>query len=261
MQSNAGWRRLADMPLDLTHVAQAAVETRFYTCGGFVGTAPGKSVADCFVFHLPNNTWSRMPSLPSDRAGGGMVYIEQSNALFYASGTQRPFGEYVGIDKAESWMLFLADMEKGWVRKNDMPNPRNHMVATSVGGRYYFLGGQHQNRETTDNQATVQEYDFWKDVWVSRKPMPIPVGHISASTVAYWNGILVIGGINNGRLLSNRVHYYDIFADTWTFVGRFPRNVQSPVCDKADRQLFCATGEGQPGNSQAVYFRTLTLPM
>lgn len=247
------------MPLHLTHVAQAIVNDNMYIAGGFVGQAPGRTVSDSFVFNLPSNTWSRLPSLPQPRAGGGLVYISQLNALFFSSGILRPAGKYHGLDKADSWILFLSNLEAGWTPRASIYNPRNHMSAVAVASRYFFLGGQHLGKESTDNQATMQEYDFKRDLWIFRRFMPTATGHIAASTLAFWNGIIVVGGINNGRLLSNRIYYYDIFSDAWSLVGVFPRNVQSPVCGIAFRLLCCATGAGA-GSFKTVLSNKLALP-
>lgn len=250
------------MPKPLTHVAHAAVNKTLYTCGGFAGNHPGPSVSDCYQFDSFKKVWNKLAPLPAPRAGGGMVYVKQIHALIYASGIQREAGKHVGVDKPETWMLFLGDEQKqGWMSLPPMPNPRNHMAAVSVGGRYFFLGGQHQDREKTDNQDSVHEFDIWKRVWVQRKSLPKPVGHVSASVRAFWNGILIIGGILDGRKLSDQVLYYDILVDEWGVVGKFQRQVQSPVCDRMDNLLVCATGEGVPGSSNLAFATKLSVPV
>lgn len=258
LQSLGKWRRLSSMPMFLTHVGQAIFRDRIYTAGGYAGQSPGRTVSDCFVFHFPSDKWSRLPNLPFPRAGGGLVYIQKIKALMFSSGMLRATGRYAGDDEADTWMLYLEHLEKGWQPRANIENPRNHMAAIAVGDKYFFLGGQHRNRESTENQATLQEYDYRGDKWIKRQDLPVPTGHIAASTFKFNKGFVFVGGINDGRILSDRIFYYNVEGDRWFDVGTFPRKVQSPVCGVAFKRLYCATGAGS-GPANAVYTTRLFL--
>lgn len=258
---NGAWRRLRDMPTDATHTAQAIAGSTLYMCGGFAGTAPGRTIKECWRYDVNRAVWERLRDLPEARGGGGMVYVKRKGMLVYAGGTLRGKGQWSGVDRGECWSLHVWRKGAAWQRRRDMPNPRNHMAGVSVGGRFLFLGGQHLNLEHSANQADVHEYLVSKDAWVRRKSMPRGLGHVSASSFAYWNGVLVMGGIGDGRTLRDEILYYDLFKDEWSFVGRLPRRVQGPICDKFGKRLACATGAGKPGTGRDAFMRRVSLPM
>lgn len=249
------------MPMHLTHCAQAIAGESMYLCGGFLGTAPGRSVRECFAYGITTNTWRKLPNLPRVVGGGGLVYVGQKHSLLYASGMDRVAGKFGGRDVADSYMLELGKMYKGWIKKAPLGNARNHMAAMSARGRYFFIGGQHKEDESRGNQRTVEEYDVWKNKWITKAGMPEGLGHIAASTVRYWNGIFVVGGIMNGRKLSGRILYYDPLANKWSVVGKFPRSVQSPICGVYGMRLWCTTGQGTPGTAVYGYSRKLSKPL
>lgn len=249
------------MPIDATHTAQAIDGGTVYICGGFAGKAPGWTVKECWKYDINRNGWERLRDLPEARGGGGMVYVRRKRMLVYAGGNWRRTGEWRGDDKADCWSLTLGRKRAAWQRRRDIPNARNHMAAVKVGGRFLFLGGQHLNLEDSANQADVHEYLVGRDMWVKRKSMPTGLGHVSASTFPYWNGVIVIGGISNGRTLRDEILYYDYFKDKWSMVGRFARKVQSPICSKFGRKVVCATGAGKPGSGRDGFMRKVSLPM
>lgn len=249
------WVRRADMPEALTHVAQAAVGSRMYMCGGFLGKHPGPSVRSCFVYDLSTDKWQQLPPLPHRRAGGGMVYIKRRNALLYAGGAEREKGTEDGVDHDDSYMLDLGNQKRGWVRKASFRNPRNHMSAITVDGRYFFVGGQHRANEETGNQKSLDEYLEGEDRWVQRADMRVGVGHVSASTPRWGGGFLVIGGVRNGRKKTGAVLFYDMKDDAWVEVGHYVHPVQTPVCGVVGSEIFCATGAGNSGDWKQSYVR------
>lgn len=253
--NNKEWVKRASMPMATTHTAQVAVGTRLYMCGGYLGRHPGPSVPNCFMYDSEVDRWITLPSLPASRAGGGLVYIRQANALFFSSGAMRSAGVHRSIDKGNSYILRLDNLAGGWSERAMMPNPRNHMSATEVDGRYFFIGGQHSNNEATGNQADMHEYDFDRDLWLRKAKLSRGVGHVSASTPRYWHGFFMIGGVENGRQRVSRVMYYSVQSDAWYTIGNYPRTVQTPVCGVIWNNLVCAGGEGDPGIADQAFVR------
>lgn len=256
---NAAWERVPDMPRHLTHCAQVLIEDRMYLCGGFLSQAPGRSVNSCYMFSYSKRKWETLPNLPLAVGGGGMVYIPHLDSLFFSSGMIREQDQWHGIDSLHSYMLDLKNRDAGWVRKADIPNPRNHMSGVSVNGRYFFVGGQKGADEETGNQRSVHEYDYSKDTWIEKEPIPVPLGHISASTFQYGNGFITVAGITDGRRPIAKVHYYDADKNMWSGLGFYPRKVQSTVCGASSGAIHCSTGRGSPGDSSQSYFRRLSV--
>lgn len=258
---DSGWQELSTMPQALTHCAQAIEGDTLYTCGGFVGSAPGKSVADCYRYSVTTNEWQTLPSLPTHAGGGGLVYIAEMKTLMYASGMQRLKEVYGGVDIGNTYMLKLNDLAGGWERKSDMPNPRNHMAGVYASGRIMFIGGQHSSNEDSGNQDTVNEYLPWSNQWKTRASLPMKLSHISASTFRYWDGVVVVGGVTNGRRKVESLYHYDAIKDCWTWFANYPVVVQSSVCGTSLESVFCATGWVQPGYNVEAYSRTIGMPV
>jgi N-acetylneuraminic acid mutarotase len=99
-----------------------------------------------------------------------------------------------------------------WVRKADMPTPRDGLGTAIVDGKIYAFGGY-----TGPPMATVEVYDLATDKWEKRADMPIPRYQIGVEQV---NGkIYVIGGWNvkfpPDGITYSRVDEYDSKTDTW----------------------------------------------
>lgn len=251
------WVRRTDMPMPLTHVAQVGHGAKMYICGGFLGKHPGPSVRDCYMYDLAMDEWKKLPSLPHQRAGGGIVYIEKMHSLFFAGGVEREAGAVSGNDHDDSYMLDLNDWSKGWVQKAFFRNPRNHLSAVHVKDRYFFIGGQHQANEETGNQASLDEYVPDENKWYKRTDMPFGVGHLSASTPRWGGGFIVIGGVRNGKEKSDAVLFYDLLNDTWVDVGNYVYGVQTPVCGVVRNAIICTTGDGWKGEWDETYIRNI----
>lgn len=216
-----------------------------YLCGGYLGRT-GNSIADCYGYNHAINDWITIPSLPSRRAGGGLVYIERLNSLFFSGGALRPVALIRNeTDFSDSWMLNLTNMTNGWLKKADMPNPRNHLSAVAVKDRYFFIGGQREHDEKKGNQHSNQEYIPDDDIWVERARLPIEMGHAMASTNAYLDGFVMVGGSTKGLRLLDHVLYYHIPSDSWHFMTDYPRVAKSLVCGIHVNQLVCAVGQAE----------------
>lgn len=236
------WRQLANMPIAYTHGAQVVVGGIFYICGGYNGKHPGPPMTDCISYSLKFGTWSILPELPAPRAGGGMVYIASANSLVFAGGATRPGDEASTIDHDDTWALNLGDLSAGWQTRAAMPNPRNHLSAVEVQGRYFWIGGQDGGDEKDGNQDSNNEYNYDTDTWFTKTSMPFGRSHHSASSPSYGGGFLVTAGSINGNEKTGSVLFYDVNSDTWHDLGVYPRAIPTPVCGVIDNKLICSTG-------------------
>jgi Kelch motif len=254
--TSSTWRRMDDHPVSagITHGAFAAVNKLLYICGGYVGGHPGPETSDCFVYNHSQppgqrKQWSRWPSLPEGRAGGGLIYDKQRRVLLFASGARRPkAGNADAVDYNTTWMYALDRPAAGWVRKADMPYSANHMSYVTVVDpltarpRHFFLGGQVGENEYTGNVVDNLEWDAAKEVWLRRKSMPMTRGHAASSTRAVGCGFIIAAGSTNENGKTADVSYYDIPTDTWTSVGKLPNSINTPVCDISGGYLYCESG-------------------
>lgn len=255
---DGSWRRMDDFPIaeGITHAAFAIHETKMYLCGGYIGAHPGRSADDCFVYDHSvapgqGKQWSRLPSLPSPRGGGGMNYDSRYQVLVFAGGATRPVaGVADAIDHDTTWLLAPGTPEYGWHKQKSFPMLGNHLSfvdAVDVKGDHHmmYVGGQISEEENDGNLDELYEYEALDDRWITRANMPFPRGHASASTLAYGCGFLMAGGAVNGngaRKRTNDVSYYDIATNTWTHVGLMYMEIKTPICGIHDDYMYCTSG-------------------
>ena len=66
--------------------------------------------------------------LPEGRAGGGLVYSTEVNALIFSAGAERPDPKSPdAVDYQHTWMYRFDRPGEGWVEKEDIPYLTNHM--------------------------------------------------------------------------------------------------------------------------------------
>ncbi|MDB5046850.1 MAG: hypothetical protein JWQ08_2900 [Deinococcus sp.] len=235
------WGTASDMPEQITHGALAVDGQTIYIAGGFVGTHPGPQTAHVWKYNVSTNTWSAGPELPAARGAGALVKLDRT--LHFFGGTERDITDtnLYKRDSPEHWVLQL-DGGTGWTAAAPLPNPRNHLGGTVLNGKIYALGGQHLGDEAAGNQSAVHMYDPATNTWTARASLPLPIGHINASTVI-WNGrIVVASGVTQNSAEVANVSEYDPVANTWTALTPLPAPRQSPVADVINGQLVVATG-------------------
>ncbi len=123
-------------------------------------------------------------------------------------------------DFGDHWALSLDDQNDGWWPAAPLPNPRNHITSAA-------LGGQHLGDEAEGNQSEVDVYDPVQDGWSRVGDLPIPLGHMGASTVVWDGRLVVVGGVTQqrGAQLADKVadvSAYDLAADRWTDLTPLP---------------------------------------
>jgi len=255
-EKDAIWRRMDNFPGQgrngITHAATAIVENKFFMCGGYVGGNPGPATDRCFEYDHTvkpgNGQWSSLPKLPDARAGGGMVYDTNMNALFFSGGAMRPIpNERYAEDKLDTWMLDLDDLNLGWVTMNDSLLNTNHIAHLTAkdqfgSERHYMMGGQSGEHEKDMNTDKLYEWDPSNDSWIERAPMSMTRGHATASTLAIGCGFITAGGTTNEEGKTSDISYYDIPSDTWHYIGNLPKAINTPVCGINGGYLYCQSG-------------------
>lgn len=256
---NEQWKKIAPLPTGVTHIAQASYGNLLCGAGGFEGPHPSRSVVNVWCYNVKTDVWEALPDLPAPRAGGGMTFWKRGKRLFliFAGGVNRPNNKLSGqVDHDDTWVLDMGRKKAGWKdQKADMPDARNHMAAVNVCGRYFWVGGQHKEDERKGNRRSLSQYFPYQKKWVEKAPLPLKggLGHISASVVPYKCGFFMIGGTTANIQKTDNVFYYHAFSDKWSFVGKFPRSVATPVCGLKKGWLMCGTGAGNPKANTAVY--------
>ncbi|WP_019586564.1 NPCBM/NEW2 domain-containing protein [Deinococcus apachensis] len=244
------WAEIPAMPEPITHGAVAVDGTTVYIAGGFIGNHPGPQTNHVWKYDTAAQTWSAGVPLPGARGGGAMVRLGRQ--LHFFGGVERDLENTQTYlrDSADHWVLNL-DGAAAWTRAAPLPNPRNHTAAVVLNGQIYAIGGQHLGDEEAGNQRSVERYDPATDTWVPRANLPLPLGHINASTVV-WNGkIVVVAGVTQKSLEVANISEYDPAADTWTALTPLPAARQSPVADVIGGELV-VTGGSLPDGIKAT---------
>ena len=288
------WTQKATYPVadGITHGAMATdvANQRYFLCGGYIGGNPGPATDLCYVYNLSTDTWTPLPSLPSPRGAGGLVYNSVDDSLIFSSGAQRvSVGAQDSVDFGTTWTLNLA--VPTWIETGVSPLVGNHVssvtvTTTTAAERYYMFGGQVAENEADGNLDIVAEYS--NGSWTTRANLPQPVGHGNAAAVPYGTcGMLIAGGSVNGELgffqrmlvlLSDffgavtfglfdfldfdptprrattaEIAYYDIATDSWTAViGELESPAKTAVCDIEGDWLYCGLG-----GTETMYRRQL----
>jgi N-acetylneuraminic acid mutarotase len=221
------WTPLREMPTRLTHSGTAVDgDSVLYLAGGFVGDHPGPMTDQVWHYDLLRDRWKPMPPLPAPR-GAGMVVCYQ-RVLHFFGGALRQGGTF-SEDRGDHWTFDLTVTNPTWQARAPMPNPRNHLGGGELDGKIYAIGGQHLHDEDHGNQASVHAYDPVSDTWRTCAPLPVPIGHITASVFPWQGYLLVAGGVSDHSTRLNTLFAYDPALDQWTELPAMPGGRQSPV--------------------------------
>lgn len=140
---------------------------------------------------------------------------------------------------------------------------RTEVAAAAVGEKIYLVGGFREldwvetilsrffNRPSIISTDAVEEYDTTLDRWRLRAPLPIPVHHASAASVA--DRLYVVGGLIQwlpGR--SARVFVYDPTTNSWSERAPMPTPRGALGLAEHNGKLYAIGGIGANGNSAAV---------
>jgi N-acetylneuraminic acid mutarotase len=94
-----------------------------------------------------------------------------------------------------------------------LPVPHFAPASAVVNGKIYVMGGK-VNYYSTEDYATLYEYDPVLNTWTEKTSMPTARSHLTACTVD--GRIYVIGGRVDDHVSVKTVERYDPVADSWT---------------------------------------------
>jgi N-acetylneuraminic acid mutarotase len=160
------------------------------------------------------------------------------------------------IDEGSTYALDLGNLAAGWVRKADLPNPRNHVAAASLGGYFYVIGGQHGQEDAQVSQSEVDRYDPATNRWTKVASLPGGRSHISEGTIVYNGRIVVIGGETASGTPQRTIYDYDLATNKWALLGNLPAARSTVVAGIFSGKLIVATGNS-PYNSNTNFIGTL----
>lgn len=237
------WTRLADMPKALTHAGITTDEQFIYYASGYIEktNASGEPSGQIFGtkqvwrYDIANNTYSPMPDLPVELAGGVLVLLGRN--LHYIGGSNMART----LDVGDHYVLSL-DGGTSWTTAASMPNPRHHMGGVVLDGKIYTVGGQHKHDGELVPQRSVHRYDPVSDSWQELASLPFGRNHITGATFLVRGQIMVVAGQTTHRNPIDDVTVYDPQTNSWTDVTPLPAPRFSGVAGVINGVIYYATG-------------------
>ncbi len=248
------WTSLAPMPTvggkttAVTHQGIAVVDDKVWLVGGRVGDNPGPVTDAVWIYNITDNSWSKGPSLPLRRGGGGLGRLGRK--LHYVGG----FDENASCDVDIHLVYDLDQPAAGWqdyTNRSPMPMPRVHFGTVVYGGKLYTVGGQngHDGCGGGVNNKLMHVYDPATDQWTRLADLPGVQSHIEPSTFVHNNKIVVVGGQTNGKT----VWEYDPASNKWTVIDgmALPLALLAPGARVYGGDLYVVNG-GAPGTGTPI---------
>jgi N-acetylneuraminic acid mutarotase len=251
------WSSLPPMPaggIDHAGIDSDGARFIYYAAGfGVDPTSTDQLLGQDLVWRYDtvNATYQALPSLPAPRFGGALAYV--SGWIYYISGGNQDHSQ----DSGAVWALDVANGATAWVARAPMPNPRNHLGWSVIGGKIYVAGGQHLWDSSTA-QSELDSYDPLTDAWTTLAPLPVARSHTMDSSFVL-NGRLVVAGGWTTKVVSGAVTAYDPATNTWQSLSDLPEPRTSTTARSISggRFLFCC---GSASSSTATGWIAVPTP-
>ena len=230
------WRRLADMPVAVTHQGMVVDGTTVWLVGGYVGNHPGPATKQVWKYDTLRNTWSRGPDLPDERGAGAAAVVNRKLYFFGGMNERRT------VDMGTHWVLDLANPSAGWKRLADMPNPRNHLTGIGHGGKVYAIGGHYRQEDDAVTQREVDAFDPATGRWTRVADTPTLRSQTPAATFSYDGRVVVVGGADRTQHSTNVISAYDPARNRWQTIGYLPAARRATCAGIINGRIVVTTG-------------------
>lgn len=183
--------------------AAAHLNNHVYYAGGQL---PSKSVTNVVSdINLNNNTVATLPSMPTARAGLGMVgflYTNSAslgNVLVAIGGTN---GTNV-LGTVEMYSFLTGT----WTEMAAMPTPRAYLaVVAGLDGKIYAIGGVNSSGQPV---GTVEAFNPATNVWTEVSSLNTPRSHLAAAIILP-DAIIAAGGVDASGTVLNTTEVYSL---------------------------------------------------
>ncbi len=232
LPSMGRWVSLSPDPVARANAAAVGLGLFAYVAGG--RSLPSGDVLASFTrYDALTNSWTRLPSMPTARAGLGLAVV--GNKIYAIGG--RDCSLYVACGKALD-ANEAYDLKTGrWETKAPMPTPRMDLAVVALDDKIYALGGYNPDQGALSD---VEVYDPATDTWTLASSLP--ARRISGGAAVCGEKIVYFGGYTPSYAPSVRVWIYDSMTEEWEF-GPFLKVARAEVHGSvAADQLFAIGG-------------------
>jgi N-acetylneuraminic acid mutarotase len=152
------------------------------------------------------------------------------------------------VPATETAPSFAEEIPNYWTTRTNMPIARKGMVAATVNGIIYVIGGWNSSG------ARISRVDAYKPgtstlvAWTPRASLPSPRGRPNGA-VAINGKIYVAGGVNSQGDATGSLYVYDIAGNYWVAKAQMPVASWGGISAGMDGKLYVlATMPGEDGN-------------
>lgn len=242
------WINEGRMPTAVTHAATVLVDDDIWIIGGFIGNHPGEATNFVQIYNTQTAKWRPGPVLPHKRASlSGSV----NGSKIHILGGLLPDRN---TDVGEHYVYDIKNPEFGWLKLKDMPNPRNHHSAVTIGDYLYVIGGQYGHDLCTQDQKFLHRYNTLTDSWERLTDLPQNRSHFEPGTIVYGNKLIIIGG-RDGDIFFDEITMYDTVTNCWLEVCNLPAKLLAPAAKIINNYLIVTNGgvNGTQNPSKKTY--------
>jgi len=195
---------IGDFPVDVMRLSDIPVTSGQQLPGDGLGNAAaGMQNAFFMAPQAVGGTWVEKSDMPTARYS---LSCSALNGKIYAIGGAK-YDANMNVVILSAVEEYDPIIDK-WIKKADMPAPRQNLSTSVVNGKIYAIGGWGGISEL----STVEEYDPLADRWTKKADMPTPRQAFSTSVAD--GKIYAIGGWRLGAGLAV-VEEYDPERDIW----------------------------------------------
>lgn len=205
------WRETAELPQPMHHANLAAVGGRLFVAGYLVGLS-FDAQGEVLSYDPAADAWGTATAMPTGTERGASAVAVYDDRIYL-------FGGFRGGALDDVWVYDVSlDL---WDVAADLPGPRDHVVAATLGDRIYVVGGR--DGAVASHTAALSIYDPATDAWTEGPPMPTSRGGMMAAVLD--GRLFVAGGEGNVEAASGvfeQLEVYDPVTDAWSTLEPMP---------------------------------------
>jgi N-acetylneuraminic acid mutarotase len=212
------WIARAPLPVALGVEGAATVYGQIYVFGQ---DAHGNPLT--YAYDPNTDSWNAKAPMPTSRTNFGLVACGD---LIYAIGGVTGYNAN-GLAASTGVNEVYDPVSNTWSAKSSMPTNRSEVMAATVDGKIYVMGGRTAGADSTVNVTDI--YDPATDSWTTGASMLYPV--VLAAVAVVDTNIYVLNGqdeyyhsgsiVPNNNINININQIYDIATNSWS-IGQSP---------------------------------------
>ena len=196
------WVEKSDMPTARDYFPASVANGMIYTFGG----GNGDALSTVEVYNPVTDTWARKSDMPTRRWALSASVVD--GKIYVIGGGLGLAGGLAPLSTVE---VYNPETDT-WVKKADMPTPRDALSTSMVNGKIYAIGGRPGFFAGGSPLPAVEEYNPGTDTWTEKSDMP--TARWGLSTCVVNEKVYAVGG-TDGSIALSTVEVYDPRTDTW----------------------------------------------